>query len=97
MGETVKLLLPGEVIKLSLLKSSKGEITPVFCCRNACMFKPSRLCRLAICRRVIIIVALWIVFLVGANEVRRAAQGESAVYESLKRLVVYSLARQDER
>ena len=61
------------------------------------MFKPSRLCRLAICRRVIIIVALWIVFLVGANEVRRAAQGESAVYESLKRLAVYSLALQDKR
>ncbi|MGD1942348.1 MAG: hypothetical protein ACFB0G_13650 [Leptolyngbyaceae cyanobacterium] len=61
------------------------------------MFKPSRLCRLAICQRVIVIVALWIIFLVGANEVRRAAQGESAVYESLKRLAVYSLALQGER
>ncbi|MDB9528292.1 hypothetical protein PN498_20030 [Oscillatoria sp. CS-180] len=56
------------------------------------MFKPSVLCKLAICRRLVVIVAIWSAFLIGANEVRRAAQGDSVVYEDVKRLAVYSLA-----
>ncbi|MEM6519797.1 MAG: hypothetical protein AAF722_10780 [Cyanobacteria bacterium P01_C01_bin.70] len=56
------------------------------------MFKPTHLCRLAICRRALVVLALWALFLVGANEVRRAADGEQTLYEGIKRLAVYSLA-----
>ncbi len=55
------------------------------------MFKPSLLCPLAICSRLIIVLALWAVFLVGANEVRRAADGEQTLYDGIKRLAIYSL------
>lgn len=55
------------------------------------MFKPSYLCPLAICRRLFVVLALWAVFLVGANEVRRAADGQPTLYEGVKRLAVYSL------
>ena len=61
------------------------------------MFKPSILCRFAICRRFFIIFALWTVFLLGANEVRRAAEGDSSLYDGLKRLAVYSIATQVNR
>ena len=37
-------------------------------------------------------LSLWAVFLVGANEIRRAAEGDSAVYAGIKRLAVYSIA-----
>jgi len=56
------------------------------------MFKSSFLCRSAICRRIIIMLSLWAVFLVGANEMRRAAEGDSSVYAGIKRLAVYSIA-----
>lgn len=56
------------------------------------MFKPSILCRLSICRRLTIILVIWTAFLLGATEIRRAAQGSSTVYEGLKRLAVYSIA-----
>ena len=55
------------------------------------MFKPSILGRLAICQRFITLVVLWSLFLVGANEVRLAADGDSTVYEGIKRLAVYSM------
>ncbi|NEQ43652.1 MAG: hypothetical protein F6K00_08870 [Leptolyngbya sp. SIOISBB] len=55
------------------------------------MFKPSLLCPLAICSRLIIVLMLWALFLVGANEVRRAADGEPTLYEGIKRLAIYSL------
>ena len=55
------------------------------------MFKPSLLCPLAIGSRLIIVLALWAVFLVGANEVRRAADGEQTLYDGIKRLAIYSL------
>lgn len=55
------------------------------------MFKPSLLCPLAICSRLMIVLMLWALFLVGANEVRRAADGEPTLYEGIKRLAIYSL------
>ena len=55
------------------------------------MFKPSLLCPLAICSRFILVMVLWALFLVGANEMRRAADGEQSLYDDLKRLAVYSL------
>ncbi|WP_204139585.1 hypothetical protein [Halomicronema sp. CCY15110] len=55
------------------------------------MFKPSFLCPLAICSRFMIVLALWALFLVGANDIRRAADGQQALYEDIKRLAVYSL------
>ena len=55
------------------------------------MFKPSFLCPLAICSRLVIVLALWVLFLVGANEVRRAAEGEQTLYDGIKRLAIYSL------
>ncbi|RZM79009.1 hypothetical protein [Leptolyngbya iicbica] len=55
------------------------------------MFKPSLLCPFAICGRLIILLALWAIFLVGANDLRRAADGEQSLYEDIKRLAVYSL------
>lgn len=55
------------------------------------MFKPSHLCPLAICSRLLVVLALWAVFLVGANEVRRAADGQPTLYEGVKRLAIYSL------
>ena len=55
------------------------------------MFKPSLLCPLTICSRLVIVLALWALFLVGANEVRRAADGEQTLYDGLKRLAIYSL------
>lgn len=61
------------------------------------MFKPSVLCRFAICRRIIVVLALWIVFLLGANEVRRAADGDNSLYEGIKRLAVYSIAMRGSR
>ncbi|MGD1858724.1 MAG: hypothetical protein ACFB0E_01990 [Leptolyngbyaceae cyanobacterium] len=56
------------------------------------MFRSPHLCRLAICRRAIILLALWALFLVGANDLRRAADGEQTLYEGIKRLAIYSLA-----
>ena len=61
------------------------------------MFKSSVLCRFAICRRVIIMLALWAVFIVGANEIRRAADGDSSLYAGIKRLAVYSIAMRANR
>jgi hypothetical protein len=61
------------------------------------MFKPSVLCRFAICRRIIVVLALWIIFLLGANEVRRAADGDNSLYEGIKRLAVYSIAMRANR
>jgi hypothetical protein len=61
------------------------------------MFKPSVLCRFAICRRLALVLVLWIVFLLGANEVRRAAEGDSSLYEGVKRLAVYSIAMRTNR
>lgn len=55
------------------------------------MFKPSYLCPLAICSRLLIVLAFWALFLVGANEVRRAADGEQTLYDGVKRLAIYSL------
>lgn len=55
------------------------------------MLKPTHLCRFAICRRIVIVLALWALFLVGANEARRAADGQQPLYEGIKRLAVYSL------
>ena len=55
------------------------------------MFKPSFLCPLVICSRFMMVLALWAVFLVGANDLRRAADGQQALYEDIKRLAVYSL------
>jgi len=60
------------------------------------MFKPSYLCPLAICSRLVIVLACWSLFLVGANEVRRAADGQPTLYEGIKRLVVYSLVLRSE-
>lgn len=56
------------------------------------MYKSSDLCCFAICRRVVVVLALWAVFLIGANEVRRAADGNKTLYEGVKRLAIYSLA-----
>jgi hypothetical protein len=56
------------------------------------MFKSSCLCRSAICRRVVVMLTLWAIFLVGANEIRRAADGDSSLYAGIKRLAVYSMA-----
>jgi hypothetical protein len=61
------------------------------------MFKPSILCRFAICRRVVMVLALWMLLVLGANEMRRAAQGDSEVYSEIKRLAVYSLAMRANR
>lgn len=61
------------------------------------MSKPSVLCKFAICRRLVIVTVAWVFFLIGANEVRQAAQGDSAVYESVKRLAVYSMALRGSR
>lgn len=56
------------------------------------MFKPSYLCPLAICSRIVLVLAFWALFLVGANEVRRAADGEQTLLvDGIKRLAVYSL------
>ena len=55
------------------------------------MFKPSHLCPLAVCSRLAVVLAIWAVFLLGANEVRRAADGRPTLYEGVKRLAVYSL------
>lgn len=55
------------------------------------MFKPSYLRPVTICSRLVIVLVLWSVFLVGANDVRQAAEGQPTLYEGLKRLAVYSL------
>lgn len=55
------------------------------------MFKPSLLCPLTICSRFVIVLVLWALFIVGANEARRAADGEQTLYDGIKRLAVYSL------
>jgi len=55
------------------------------------MFKPSFLCPLAICSRFVMVLVLWALFLVGANDIRRAADGQPSLYEDIKRLAVYSL------
>ena len=61
------------------------------------MFKPSVLCRFAICRRLVVVLAFWIVFLLGSNEVRRASQGDSEIYSEIKRIAVYSIAMRSNR
>jgi len=60
------------------------------------MFKPSYLCPLAICSRLVIGLAFWALFLVGANDVRQAAEGQPTLYEGIKRLAIYSLVLKSE-
>jgi hypothetical protein len=53
------------------------------------MYKPSVLCRLAICQRFVLMILIWVIFLLGAVEIKRASESGYTSYDALKQLAVY--------
>ena len=61
------------------------------------MYKPSILCRFAICQRLLLAMLVWVALLIGLTDMRQAANQDSSAYEGIKRLALYSVALRSNR